>query len=270
MSIVVEEATFNEEQATENQEVVTEEVETEALIEPDVPPEAEYQLPEKYAGKTLEDVIEMHQNAEKVLGKQGKEVGEQRKLIETLIKSQEQATDVTATKEEPQKFEDVFYDDPEAAVKLAVENHPDILEAKRVRVEQLQVSNVAKLEAVHPEFMDVVKDKDFQNWVGDSKIRTELFHRADKYDFDSADELFSNWKLMTNNKKTVSVKKAEEDKRQEALKRTKSETRSSGDSIGGKKIYRRADLINLQVVDPGRYEAMADEIQSAYAEGRVR
>jgi len=270
MSIVVDEAPSTGEQVTENQEVVSEEVQAEALTESETQPEAEYQPPEKYAGKSLEDVIEMHLNAEKVLGKQGQEVGEQRKLIETLIQAQQQATNVTTTEETPQSFEETFYDNPEQAVKLAVENHPDILEAKRVRAEQAQSANTAQLEAAHPDFMDVVQDKDFQNWIGESKVRMELFRRADEYDFDSANELFSNWKLISNNKLTQEVKAGEEVKRQEALKKTTSETRSSGDSVGGKKMYRRSDLINLQITDPSRYEALGDEIQSAYAEGRVK
>jgi hypothetical protein len=62
----------------------------------------------------------------------------------------------------------------------------------------------------------------------------------------------------------------EKSKVEKAMKQTSSESRSSGDSVGGKKIYRRADLINLQVTDPRRYEALSDEIQSAYAEGRVK
>jgi hypothetical protein len=57
---------------------------------------------------------------------------------------------------------------------------------------------------------------------------------------------------------------------EKAMKQTSSESRSSGDSVGGKKVYRRADLINLQVTDPNRYATLADEIQSAYAEGRVK
>ena len=54
------------------------------------------------------------------------------------------------------------------------------------------------------------------------------------------------------------------------MKQTSSESRTSSDSVGGKKIYRRADLINLQVTDPNRHAALADEIQLAYAEGRVK
>jgi len=37
-----------------------------------------------------------------------------------------------------------------------------------------------------------------------------------------------------------------------------------------RKTYRRADLINLRLRDPARYEAMQDEIMAAYAEGRVK
>jgi hypothetical protein len=70
--------------------------------------------------------------------------------------------------------------------------------------------------------------------------------------------------------KTKEVQEQESQKREKALRQTTSETRSSGDSVGGKKIYRRSDLINLQVTDPNRYDALADEIQSAYAEGRVK
>jgi hypothetical protein len=70
--------------------------------------------------------------------------------------------------------------------------------------------------------------------------------------------------------KTAEVNEAEKTKRKKALRKTSSETRSSEDSLGGKKVYRRAELINLQVTDPNRYAALADEIQQAYVEGRVR
>jgi len=35
-------------------------------------------------------------------------------------------------------------------------------------------------------------------------------------------------------------------------------------------MYRRSDLINLQVTDPNRYASLSEEIQEAYAEGRVK
>jgi hypothetical protein len=37
-----------------------------------------------------------------------------------------------------------------------------------------------------------------------------------------------------------------------------------------KKIYRRADIMNLKMNDPNRYEQLQNEIMTAYAEGRVK
>ena len=70
--------------------------------------------------------------------------------------------------------------------------------------------------------------------------------------------------------KTEEVKQEQKKSREKAMRQTSSESSTSGSSVGGKKVYRRADLINLQMTDPARYAQMADEIQSAYAEGRVK
>lgn len=272
MSIVVEEAPLGEIQTTENQVVGNEisqadyDVQPETELAPEIPQST---IPEKYAGKTLEDVIEMHQNAERVLGKQGMEVGQQRKLIESLS-SQQQATETALPKEEPVPFEEQFYADPANAVNSAIENHPDMVQAKKTRVQQNQSYQQAQLESAHPDFMTIVEDKGFQDWIGASKIRQEIFRAADSYDFESANELFSTWKQISTVGATSKAVAKEKSKREQVLRKTTSETRSSGDSVGGKKVYRRADLINLQVTDPRRYEALADEIQQAYTEGRVK
>lgn len=266
MSIVVDTPTEGvAEQVTETQEV-TQEVQVE-----ETPQESTYEPPEKYAGKTLEEVITMHQNVEKAFGKQGQEVGQQRQLIQQLMEAQSQANQATETTEEPVNFEDTFYDDPAKAVNSAIENHPEIRKAKEANVKSAQQANLTQLEATHPDFMDIVGDSNFQKWVGESPIRTELFRKADaSYDFGAANELLGTWKQISMIGKTQEVKKAEADKRKKAMRQTSSETRSSGDSVGGKKMYRRSDLIQLQISDPSRYASLADEIQSAYAEGRVK
>ena len=186
------------------------------------------------------------------------------------MSSQQQAPEATAPKEEPVPFEDQFYADPANAVNSAIEKHPDVVKAKETRAMQNQALNQAQLEAAHPDFMEIVESDDFRNWVGASKIRQELFRTADSYDFESANELFTTWKQINMASKTAEVKKKEKVKREKALQKTSSETRSSGEAVGGKKIYRRADLINLQVTDPNRHAALADEIQQAYMEGRVK
>lgn len=277
MSIVVDEApTEVAEQVTETLEASIDSSQSEVIEETSEVQETEqtessYEPPEKYAGKSLEDVIEMHQNVEKAFGKQGQEVGDQRKLIDQLLSAQEQVSQTAEPVEEDVNFEDSFYDDPAKAVNSAIEKHPEIVKAREANFKSAQNANLTQLEATHPDFMDVVGDSSFQKWVGESGIRTELFRRADAdYDFNAANELLGTWKQISMIGKTQEVKKAEKVKRDKAMRQTSSETRSSGDSVGGKKMYRRSDLIQLQISDPTRYADLADEIQSAYAEGRVK
>ena len=277
MSIVVDEApTEVAEQVTETIEASIDSSQSEVIEETSEVQETEqtessYEPPEKYAGKSLEDVIEMHQNVEKAFGKQGQEVGDQRKLIDQLLSAQEQVSQTAEPVEEDVNFEDSFYDDPAKAVNSAIEKHPEIVKAREANFKSAQNANLTQLEATHPDFMDVVGDSGFQKWVGESGIRTELFRRADaNYDFNAANELLGTWKQISMIGKTQEVNKAEKVKRDKAMRQTSSETRSSGDSVGGKKMYRRSDLIQLQISDPTRYASLADEIQSAYAEGRVK
>ena len=264
MSIVVDAAPEGVEQVTETQ-VVEQEVQQE-----EIQATPTYVPPEKYAGKTLEEVVGMHQNAERVLGKQGQEVGQQRQLIQQLM-DQSQASPPTIPTEEPGNFEDTFYEDPAKAVNSAIENHPEIQKAKAANVKAAQQANLSKLETTHPDFQEVVTASAFQEWVGKSTIRTELFRKANSsYDYSAADELIGTWKQLSMVDKTRETNKAEASKRKKAMQQTSSETRSSNASVGGKKMYRRSDLITLQRTDPARYEALGDEIMQAYSEGRVK
>ena len=263
MSIVVEEAPQSGEPITEMQEEVTQ-------IQNEETQQTETDLPAKYAGKSMEEVIEMHQQSEKQMSKQSNEVGEQRKLIQSLIDAQNNAN-LTTPPEEPVAQEDNFFDDPVNAVNKAIENHPDVIKAREERMGNVQKHNLDSLDKAYPDWQETVKDSGFQKFIGDSNTRTEMFRKADtEYRSDLAIELFdwySQTKMSGATQEAVAKEKSNIEK---AMKQTSSETRSSGDSVGGKKVYRRADLINLQITDPNRYAALADEIQSAYVEGRVK
>jgi len=272
-SIVVDEASSTDAPITNEQEVTeeatTEEVTQEAQAEET--PQPESTIPEKFAGKSTEELVEMYQNVEKMMGKQASEVGEQRKLIQSLMESQNRAAEATPPTEETTNFDDDFYTDPTQAVNKAIENHPDLVEARKERKIQQQQHQVGVLEKAYPDWQDRVASKEFQDWVGSSEIRQEMFKKADSdYRPDYAIELFDMFDKVNMIDKTKEVQKQETEKRDKALKATSTETRSTSESIGGKKVYRRADLINLQVTDPSRYASLADEIQSAYAEGRVK
>lgn len=227
--------------------------------------EQKAELPEKYRDKSLDEIVRMHQEAEKLIGKQAQEVGEVRKLADELIK-QNLGTRQQQTRQEEPEID--FFENPQKAVQRTVDNHPDILAARQVTLEMKRSQIQQRLAQEHPDFGDIAKDQDFANWVKSSPIRIKIFEQADSgYDYDSANELLSTYKQL----RSVKQKQTSDDgeiTRKQTLKAVGVDVGGSGES--SKKVYRRADLIRLKMQDPNRYDALSDEIMAAYAEGRVR
>lgn len=231
----------------------------------------EPEVPEKYKGKSLDEIIRMHQEAEKLIGRQAQEVGEVRKLADSLLKQQlEQKHDA-----QPVKTQEIdWYEDPAKAVKAEIENNPILRELREQTAKQAQMVALQTIEKAHPDFMEVASSNEFAEWVQGSKVRMQLFAQANNYDVDSALELLSTYKSLKAVKQQQtkaadeSLKKVEEENRAKTLKAAAVQQGGTGEST--KTIYRRADLIRLRMEDPARYEAMADEILAAYNEGRVK
>jgi hypothetical protein len=270
--IELQEEVSNEELTDLNQQGSSIPAPTEEMVgQPEeIAPEVE--VPDKYRGKSLEEVVRMHQESEKLIGRQAQEVGEVRKLADSLIKQQlEKKHDVP----QPSPAQEIdWYEDPEKAVNRAVENNPILKQLQENQLRQIQMNNRAMLEQSHPDFMGIVQSEDFTNWVKESRIRIQLLANAENYDLDSALELLGNYKSTRNLKQQntqaadQSLKKADDEGRAKSLKAASVQQGGTGES--SKPIYRRADLIRLKMQDPARYESLADDILSAYAEGRVR
>jgi len=224
-------------------------------------------VPDKYQNKSLEEVVQMHQEAEKLLGRQSSEVGELRKVVDDFITSQPQ-------QQAPQQYvepeDDIdYFTDPQAAVNRAIENHPKIREAQEYSTQYKKQASLALLNSKHPEMQDILKDPKFADWIKASKIRTQLFVEADQqYNADAADELFSLWKeRKTVAEQTVQVEKQA---RKQQLKAANTGGAQGSSEVSRRKVYRRADIIKLMKTDPERYQALSEEILKAYAEGRVK
>lgn len=221
-------------------------------------------VPEKYQGKSVDDIIRMHQEAEKLIGKQAQEVGEVRRLADDLIKQNLQSNHKPIV-EEPEVD---FFEDPQKAILNTVNRHPDVLAAKQATQEFKRMNIQQKLAATHPDFQQVVQDAGFTEWVKASPVRLGLYAKADgEFDFDSANELLSTYKQLKQ-VQTKQVAAVDNTARQQSLKAASVDVGGTGES--SKKIYRRADLIQLRMRDPERYEALQPEIMAAYAEGRIK
>jgi hypothetical protein len=222
-------------------------------------------IPDKYRGKELSDIIKMHQEAEKLIGKQAQEVGEVRKLADELIKQNLAGKPQHIKEEEPEVD---FFENPQAAVRKTVDNHPDVLAARQAGQEFKKMQIQQKLAQEHPDFGQIAQDADFVNWVKSSPIRIGLYAKADgEFDYDSANELLSTYKQLRG-VKAKQTNEAGETQRKSSLKAATVDVGGSGES--GKRVYRRADLIRLKMTDPNRYDALSDEIMQAYQEGRVK
>jgi len=240
------------------------ELETEEAVSQEVAAEPDTEeLPQHYRGKTPAELIKMHQEAESRLGQQGEEVGKLRSIVDDFILKQTKSN-------EPEEAEEIdFFADPDKAVEHKIANHPTLKQLEQLGVQMQQSQTLSALQQKHPDLKEIAVSPEFQKWVMGSKVRQQLYEQANnQYNYDAADELFSTWKEIRNvTKQTVEVERKE---RKQALNAASTGGASGSTEAPSKKIYRRADIIELMRTDPKRYQAMSNEIMRAYQEGRVR
>ena len=243
-------------------------LDTEDTVEspPEEVAQEEPEVPEKYQNKSLQEVVQMHQEAEKLLGKQSSEVGELRGVVDDYIQTQ---LAQQAPVQQQEEDDTDFFVDPQAAVSRAIENHPSIKEANQVTQNYKKQTALSQLQSKHPDMSTIIQDAGFAEWIKGSKIRTQLFVQADQqYDYDAADELFSLWKERASvAQQTVAVEK--QARKQQVKSASTGNARGTGQG-SRKKVYRRADIIKLMKTDPDRYASLSEEIFQAYADGRVK
>jgi hypothetical protein len=244
--------------------IVDDEVESVEQVEPIeievAPAETSDELPDKYRGKSARELVEMHQETERMVGRQANEVGELRKAVDSLIEA-------NLTKETPTEPEVDFFDDPDKAVEAKIANHPAIRAAQESAQRAEKQSTQAQLLKKHPDIGEVLQDPSFSEWVGKSSFRKQLFKEGQAYNFEAADELVT---LYKERKGVVAQTAAVEGQQRSQSIRDASTGSTRGTGASTAKTYRRADIVKLMRDDPDRYEAIMPEIQQAYAEGRVR
>ncbi len=267
---IIEELDENDSQSQQEFSDVTEtDTAAEVNTQEAAPVEAiEEEIPSKYKGKSLAEIAKMHEEAEKLIGRQANEVGELRKLTDEILKQQ---LANSKPKQEEQAPEVDFWSDPDTYLNKKLETHPDILAARQLQMQTKMQQTAALLQKNHPDFQEIAGSSDFQDWVAKSKVRTQLYVQADKdFDYEAADELLSTYKAINGRKAEEGQQQAKEltASRQKQLKAATVD--AGGGNETSRKVYRRADLIRLKMTDPARYEALSDEIMAAYAEGRVK
>lgn len=263
-----------------NDEVVEpEEVETADLfeaaeeIQPE-PQEPDDDIPEKYRGKSIKDLVKMHQEAEEVFQKHSAEVGETRKEI-TQLQSvvdnyiQKELTNQAPQQEKVDETEEVdFFVDPAKAVDHRINNHPKIKEAEEITDNYRKQAALNQLQTRHPDMEQILDDPKFAEWVEQSPIRTKLAAQAHySYDVEAANELFSLYKERAT--MVAQTVEAEKTQRSRAVKSASTGSARGSNAGVRKNVYRRSDIINMMINEPDKYKARSGEFLKAYEEGRV-
>lgn len=244
----------------------TQETTQEPVAEQVIPEPPAEDVPDKYKGKSAADLAKMHVEAERLIGRQGEELGRLRQSHDEIIRASLTKPPSTETQDPDVEF----FQSPTKAVSKLLESHPALQELKQAYINEQRNRNKEMFVGKHPDYRDVLSDPKFQQWVNASQIRQAHMARADQdYDFAAADEVFSTYKELRGVVKADDATRAALQK--DALRAGTVPTGTAAPSTeGGKKIYRRADLIRLMQTDRERYEALSDEILLAYEEGRVR
>ena len=273
MADIIEEV---EEVVVPDQPVVEDQEKVEAKLEKELTPikedpvvqEAtapkEDDLPEKYKGKSAKEIAEMHQQAERLIGKQGSEVGELRKVVDDFISTQ--SSKASQTEVEETSPED-YIDNPQKHVKKQIDSHPAIKEAQDAAKQMKRTATLTRLNSEYPKLEEIVQDPNFAEWINGSKVRSELYNRAEvNFDYDSAKELLSTW--TEKQERVAKVAETSKIDKDNQLKAASVGSKGNNEPVSKKK-YRRSDIIKLMQTDPEKYDSLSDEIMLAYQEGRV-
>lgn len=222
--------------------------------------------PDRFAGKTQDELLDIVREQDRRIGQQGNELGNLRSTFEALSKAQS-----VPVEPEPEPVEEAdFFVDPQKAVDQRIHNHPALKEAREMAQKLAYAQSLATLQQRHPDLETVMNSEGFKTWITASPSRTRRLQQADlSGDVDEADDLLSTFKEVTRTVNTA--KRVEKQAQKKAVKNaTVSATRSNPDAASSKRVYRSADIIELMKERPDRFEALENEIIQAYAEGRVR
>jgi hypothetical protein len=235
-------------------------------------------IPDKYRGKTLEEVIQMHQQAESRLGVMGNDLGVQRKLTDRLLDLKRE-TDL-GNNSSPTKVtikSDELLENPTEALDRHAASRE---QATNLRLSQMEATLAAQAFVTkHSDYHEYgANNVEFQNWLQASPLRARAAAAASRGDWSAADDLLTEFKSAKKTATTDDDEGAIEvvEKPDKLARARNVQLESSSQSNAGArkngKVYSRAALMRLRVEKPDTYynDDFQVEITRAYAEGRVK
>lgn len=238
----------------------------------------EPQLPDKFKGKTAQEIAEMYLNLEKDHGRLANEVGETRKLVDRVLDMQ------SSNQPQPQGQVDDGDDidaadllnDPKGTLeKVLARREAKLKEDYEARIRQIEGHlGVQQLQSKHGDFQQITNDPEFLEFVQANPYRSRIAQNAvQNGDLEAVDYLITEWKDRRGSAapSAAEAKPGKPDPLQ-AARRASLESSGSGESRSNQKIFSRQEIIKTRLYDYEKYSdpAYQAEIMKAYAEGRVK
>lgn len=233
------------------------------------------EIPEKYRGKSLEDVIAMSEALERKASRLGNEVGQLRKLRETV-----ELTPQTRKIEKKEVNVDSLLENPEQAVETVIGQSDKIRELED-KVERLGAGSAKReFEKAYPNYEQDLASEEFVEWYEKNSARRALAAAADQYDYAAAGAL---WELWEERKELVGEANKQKLAQQKAVKEQKLRDGTlesgTGNSTETKKIFSRREIRDLKtraIQGDRKAESIVNDpewqnqVNQAYIDKRVR
>ena len=231
------------------------------------------ELPEKYRGKSVEDIIEMHRNAERRVGELGNELGTMRGIVTDLSRiTRPQPAATTEEKEQLAVSGDELLADPTAAIRKVVQRD---LDRERLAREEGELKAAAQnaAQALTQDYGDIgaiVQSPEFQEFASRTSFRQRDLQIAATGS--GMDQVVAARRLLedfTDYQKAVGSQEKPPDNVQEA-RRVSTEGSGNSGKVSSKPTFHESDVLKVIQDDPVKWRSPSfqKEITAAIRDGR--
>lgn len=231
-------------------------------------------IPERFKGKTAEEIAQSYIELEKLNSRQAQDLGALRKSVDQLLtlESPKERAGAEATSKKPLSVDDIYEDPDKAIRKVVQEESAERIEALERELQQTRFQRgLQEFGKQFPNWKEDVKDPAMLNWIQAKPYRVRLAAAADRGDLGAAEELFGTY--YDTQKKVVTEEKKKERKQKVQAAGLESSGASVPETV---ERYSRSALMEKRIAAKRGNDAAerwlaahSESIRQAYAEGRV-
>lgn len=232
-------------------------------------------LPAKYKGKSVEDIIEMHQNAERRIGSLSNELGTMRGIVTDLSNITRQPQDTrTSVEDDVDLTGDELIADPVKAIRKVVKRDMDRAELDRREADlgsQVQVETQRLLNE-YGDIGAITQTEDFQEFASRTNSRREDFQTA-AYGEGMA-QVRAARRLLEDyaDYKELVGKQKQNGRDEEVDEARKASTEGGGNAgrVASKPVFKESEVLEIIQKEPEKWRSPSyqAEIMKAIKEGR--